>query len=121
MRHSAVYNYKCNCRALYIDNTKLQLFGRVPQNQGVSFRTANHSAKDDNSAIWDHCDNINHAFLPDNFTVIDSCPHSIDLRTLESLHIYSDQSTLNSDKGATALKCSILYVLSQITCSSLAT
>ena len=90
----------CDCSQQYIGSTKLQLFRRVSQHRGVSFRTGRPLAKPDNSAIRDHCNHLNHVFNAENFTVIDTCRNSHDLRILESLCIFSEHPSLKSDKCA---------------------
>ena len=104
LRSSVIYQYECHCcQQCYIGSTQLQLFRRIAQHEGVSFRTFRHLSKPDFSSIRLHCETQNHPFNRKSFTVIDSCNSKTDLKLLESLHISQKHPSLNTSKIATPL------------------
>ena len=105
LRSCVVYKYKCHCcQQCYIGSTQLQMFRRIAQHKGVSFRTNRPLAKLDFSSIRDHCNNENHSFKVDNFSIVDSCLFSYDLKLLESIVINQEKPALNRNKLATPLQ-----------------
>lgn len=103
MRSSVIYEYKCDCcQQSYIGSTTLQMFRRIAQHKGVSFRTGQQLSKPDNSSIRDHCFNKDHPLKTKNFSIIGNCT-SCDLRTLESIFIQKLKPTLNSNQSAVIL------------------
>ena len=104
MRSSVVYKYTCDCcQQSYIGSTTLQLFRRSAQYKGVSFRTDTRLTKPDNSAIRDHCLNLDHRFDSSNFEVIGSSFYDRDLRILEAIFIKTQKSGLNNYQNSLAL------------------
>ena len=103
VRSSIIYKYTCNCSLQYIGSTQLQLFRRVSQHKGVSFRTGIPLSKPDQSAIRDHCNSHNHKFDENNFTIVDHCQYKTDLQILETLHIHTELPSLNGNQHATTL------------------
>ena len=88
MRSNVIYQYKCDCDQSYIGSTTVQLFIRCAQHRGFSHRTGRPLSRPSNSSIRDHCDESNHRFKTDKFSIIGSTHNSHDLRILESIYIY---------------------------------
>ena len=104
MRSSVVYEYTCDCcQQSYIGSTSLQLFRRCAQHKGVSFRTNTVLTRPDNSAIRDHCYQLDHRFKLENFKIIDSAPYEKDLRILEALYIKTQKPSINSNQNSLML------------------
>ena len=80
-----------------------QLFRRVSQHRGVSFRIGIPLSKPDNSAIRDSCNSHNHQREQNNFTVIDHCHNNSSLHILEFLHTHIDRPALNANQYAVSL------------------
>ena len=96
MRSGVVYEYKCDsCIQSYIGSTSVNMFIRIAQHRGVSYRTDRFLAKPTKSSIRDHCDGENHQFKLDNFTVRDSTHNTTDLRILESIYIRRYRPQMN--------------------------
>ena len=105
MSSSIIYKYTCDCSLQYIGSTQLQLFRRVSQHRGVSFRTGIPLSKPNNSAIRDHCNSNNHQIEPRSFTVLDHCHNRADLHILETLHIHMERPSLSSNQYAVNTLC----------------
>ena len=104
LRSRIVYKYTCHCcTQCYIGSSTLQMFRRVAQHKGVSFRTNRPLSKPDISSIREHCDSKNHAFRTDNFSILASCQINHNLKLLESLYIHNNKPVLNKNKVATPL------------------
>ena len=96
LRSSVVYQYMCDCcEQSYIGSTKLQMFYRCSQHCSVSHRTGRHITKSMSSSIRLHSQNHDHPFKLSNFTILDSCNSTDELRILESLYINKLKPTLN--------------------------
>ena len=94
MSSSLIYKYTCDCSLQYIGSTQLQLFRRVSQHRGVSFRTGIPLSKQDNSVIRDHCNSHNHQIELSSLAVLDHCHNRDDLHILETLHIHVQRPLL---------------------------
>ena len=97
VRTSLIYKYTCDCcQQSYIGSTTLQLFRRCAQRRGASLKTGRFltRARPDNSAIRDHCFNLNHPFKMSNFYIIDTAEKLLDLRILESIHIINNRTDM---------------------------
>ena len=104
VRSNTIYKYVCHCcQQCYIGSSQLQMFRRVAQHKGVSFRTNRPLTKPDFSSIREHCNDKDHIFKIDNFSILDSCYSKIDLKLLESIHIHIEKPSLNKNKLATPL------------------
>ena len=88
----------------YIESTQLQMFRRIAQHKGVSFRINRPLTKLDFSPIREHCDTLNHPFKIDRFSKVDCCLINCDLKLLESIIIYNDKLALNRNKLASHYK-----------------
>ena len=61
LRSSIVYKYTCHCcQQCYIGSSQLQMFRRIAQHKGVSFRTNRPLNKVDFSSIREHCNEADH-------------------------------------------------------------
>lgn len=101
---SVVYNFSCaSCDASYIGSTKRALYSRVLQHQGRSFRTGLPITRPDPSAIRTHFETCKTDFSLENFKVIGKVNNILDLRILESLHIFKRRPNLNNNASAMPL------------------
>ena len=103
MRSNVIYTYKCDCSQSYIGSTSVQLFVRVSQHRGVSFRTGQMLTRPNSSSIRDHCESHNHRFKSQNFSILDYHSNTYSLRQLESLFIHSYKPELNECNFAVPL------------------
>ena len=104
MRSHVIYEYICDCcMQSYIGSTAVQLFKRVPQHQGVSFRTGRPLNSMSHSSIRDHCNSLDHRFKIDNFKIIDTHSNPYDLRTLEAIHIGNSHPSINDNQAVVPL------------------
>ena len=106
LRSMIVYKYECGgCNATYIGKTSRNLFMRIHEHRGYSFRSQNFKLTSPmNSPIRDHCEKTNHNFCINNFKVIDSSNNNIDLNIIESLNIWSERPSLNDYSCSTELE-----------------
>ena len=107
VRSSVIYQYTCDCcQQSYIGSTALQLFRRLSQHRGISFRTGTMLTRRDNSAIRGRCFNSDHPFKISNFSIVDSTALLLNLRILESIHIYRNNPEINNYQTATTVSIS---------------
>ena len=92
-----VYNFSCaSCGASYVGSTIRNLHIRIQQHLGKSVRTGKFLTNPDSSPIREHslaCDTL---VTSDSFSIIGKTSSSLDLRILESLHIFQRKPSLNS-------------------------
>ena len=101
---SIVYLFSCaSCDASYVGSTKRALYNRVSQHQGRSFRTGLPLTRPDPSAIRSHSETCNARFTLENFKIIGRESNIVDLRLLESLHIFKRKPNLNDNASAIPL------------------
>ena len=101
---SVVYNFSCaSCDASYIGSTKRALYSRVLQHQGRSFRTGRPLTRPDPSPIRSHSETCKTDFSLEHFKVIGKVNNILDLRILESLHIFRRRPNLNINASAIPL------------------
>ena len=104
LRSCVIYKYECHCcQQCYIGSSSLQMFRRVAQHRGVSFRTNRPLNKVDFSSIREHCHEKDHRFQIDNFSILSTCNSKNDLKLLESIYIHNEKPSLNRNKLATPL------------------
>ena len=99
---SIIYQYSCPnaCGSGYIGMTARNLYMRIGEHAGKSFRTGNAISTPVHSTISDHnitClpsgpDNVN----INNFKILYSCNSTYDLTICESLHIHKIKPQLNN-------------------------
>ena len=94
---SVVYQFCCaSCGASYIGSTLRNLHSRIQQHLGKSVRTGKFLFSPDPSPIRDHslaCDTL---VTAENFSILGRTNFALDLRILESLHIFSKKPSLNN-------------------------
>jgi len=97
LRSSIVYKFTCgSCDATYIGKTSRNLFMRIEEHKGFSFRNTNYKlTRPNKSSIRSHCEAKNHSFSSENFEILDSSPFDFDLIILESLWIWKEKPNLN--------------------------
>ena len=101
MLSSVIYLYRCanNCASgAYVGMTSRNLYNRVAEHGGRSFRTGKHLSHPPHSAIREHAGNSQCA-SPVNinsFKIVTSSTNPSDLRLLESLYIYKLKPPLNN-------------------------
>ena len=94
---NVVYQYSCgSCPATYIGKTARHLRQRVCEHLGISARTGSALQVKIQSAIRDHSEQSGHPLHPDNFKIISTADHPLDLNTLEELCISIHKPTLNT-------------------------
>ena len=103
MRSSIVYQYSCeSCSHLYIGSSTRNLYMRMSEHQGKSFRTGNLVQKT-NSSIFDHKFSCDTQINSDNFKILDYSSSEFRLRILESLYIHKERPQLNDMQSAMPL------------------
>ena len=101
MRSSLIYKYSCvQCASEYIGSTTRLLASRVAEHSGRSLRTNRILAHPSHSNIREHAQTCGTPITIDNFTILDSCSNTNDLRILESLYIFKDRPVLNNMQSA---------------------
>jgi len=101
LRSSLVYEFSCaQCASVYIGSTVRTLMTRVGEHAGRSFRTDSILKCPQHSNIRNHCEQCNTPIKIDNFEIIDSASSPIDVRILESLHIFKAKPALNDSQSA---------------------
>ena len=104
MRGSLVYKFSCiRCMSEYIGSTTRLLHVRVAEHAGRSFRTNRPLSVPPHSNIRHHTEQCGAPISIDHFSIIDTCSNQIDLRILESLHIFKSKPSLNSMNSAAPL------------------
>lgn len=97
MLNSVIYDFGCEqCSSHYVGMTTRNFFMRLAEHAGRSFRTNIPLSTPPHSAIRDHTSNCNSPISINQFKIIDSCSNPIDLRILESLHIFTRKPVLNN-------------------------
>lgn len=105
MLSSVVYKFCCeHCSSGYVGMTSHNLYKRVAEHAGRSFRTGSNLSVPPHSAIRDHSNNCNIPINLNSFTILDSASNAIDLRILESLHIVQVKPSLNNTNSSFPLK-----------------
>ena len=87
MTSGVIYKYSCDCFQSYIGSTAVNLYIRMSQHMGLSYRTGNSLSRPPKSSIREHTARCGNPINKDNFTVIDREPEEASLRILETLHI----------------------------------
>ena len=97
MRSNVIYKFSCaNCASDYIGMTSRNLFIRICEHAGISFRTNLVLSQPPYSAVREHARSCNNIPNQDHFKIIDSSNNSLDLKLLESLHIQKLKPSLNN-------------------------
>ena len=94
---TVVYEFCCaSCGASYVGSTVRNLHSRIQQHLGKSVRTGKFLVKPDPSPIREHslaCDTL---VRGEHFSILGKACSHLDLRILESLHIYDRRPSLNN-------------------------
>ena len=97
MLSSIVYNYCCErCSSSYVGATSRNLYMRVAEHTGKSFRTGRDLASPPNSVIRDHAQQCDVRVSLQNFQVLGTTNSFSDLFILESIHIVKKKPVLNN-------------------------
>jgi len=94
---TVVYEFCCaSCGASYVGSTLRNLHSRIQQHLGKSVRTGIFLTSPDPSPIRDHSLTCDTLVTPDNFSILGKTSSSLDIRILESLHIFQRHPSLNN-------------------------
>ena len=104
LQSDIIYKYACGvCNDTYIGLTAKIYRFRISQQLGISHRTSRRLATVVKSAPRHHAEASDHPIFSSNFKIITKAPHTLDIRTLESLYMHTESPSLNKDKFATKL------------------
>ena len=96
MLSSVIYHFSCGqCPSDYVSMTSRNLYMRIAEHAGRSYRSNRNLASPPHSSIRDHTEQCNVPITLDNFKILDYSSNSSDLRILESLHIFKTKPSLN--------------------------
>ena len=102
---SVVYEFSCaSCGASYVGSTLRNLHSRIQQHLGKSVRTGKFLTNPDPSPIRDHSLSCDTPVRSDNFSILGKTSSPLDLRILESLHIFDRRPSLNNMSSSFALQ-----------------
>ena len=97
MLSSVIYKFSCSqCESDYVGMTSRNLYMRISEHMGKSFRTGAFLAHPPHSAIREHSNTCNNKIHSSNFKILASASCTIDLKILESLHITKSKPVLNN-------------------------
>ena len=86
---SLVYKFCCaRCASEYIGSTTRTVHTRVAEHAGRSFRTGSILSVSPHSMVRTHSESCGVPVTLDDFYIISSTSSAIDLRILESMHIF---------------------------------
>ena len=101
MRANLVYQFSCErCSHDYIGSTSRNLYMRVAEHAGVSFRSNIPLNKSPNSSIRDHCNKCKSSIDISKFKILNSPVSKSHLQILESLYIRKLKPRINDDNSA---------------------
>ena len=99
-----IYKFCCpSCGGSYIGSTNVRLKTRVCQHLGISDRTGRMSLSPPQSSVRDHSLQCDTPFSISDFSILGRAQTAMDLRILESLHIFKERPTLNGKNSAAPL------------------
>ena len=105
---SVIYSFSCErCSSDYVGMTARNLYKRVAEHAGSSFRTNIPLSQPPHSSIREHTSICNSPISINQFKIIDSTSNLTELKILESLHIISRKPVLNNTNSSYPLKISI--------------
>ena len=100
LRSNIVYKFSCEqCSSEYVGSTTRTLNVRTCEHVGKSFRTGIPLTTPSNSSIRSHAEICSGDISLDNFSIIGSA-NGLDLKILESLHIFKLKPILNDMQSA---------------------
>ena len=101
MLAGVVYEYCCPaCGMRYVGSTLRNLYVRVSEHAGRSFRTDLPLSNPPQSSIRCHADSCDVSVKQEHFRIIGNAKFNTDLRILESLHIFKSKPRLNDTRSA---------------------
>ena len=101
MISSAVYKYSCDiCSSDYVGVTSRNLYMRVAEHGGRSFRTNIPLTHPPHSVVREHSEWCGGGVALPNFSILACASNSVDLKILESLYIKQDKPILNSQNSS---------------------
>jgi len=104
LRSCVVYQFKCSrCNSRYVGSTTRSLQHRILEHMGKSYRTGVLLSSPSPSAIREHCYSTGHPLTQQDFHILTSASHRLDLITLESLFISRMKPDLNNTTTAIQL------------------
>ena len=105
MLSSIIYKFSCEqCSSSYVGMTSRNFYKRIAEHSGRSFRTNSLLSHPPHSAIRDHTSSCQSPISINQFKVIDSSSSLLDLKILESLHIFNSKPSLNNTSCSFPLK-----------------
>ena len=100
-----IYKFCCpSCGGSYIGSTNARLKTRVCQHLGISDRTGRMMTSPSQSSVRDHSHQCDTPFSITDFSIIGRAHTAMDLRILESLHIFKERPSLNGKNSAVPLR-----------------
>ena len=97
LRSNVIYQFNCrSCNATYIGCTRQKSKIRFHQHLGTSHRTNRPLSNPMHSLPRKHAEDNDHPIKLTDFNIIDYAASSSDLFLLESLHIYKNKPSINS-------------------------
>ena len=104
MQANLIYKFSCErCSHGYVGSTRRNLYMRIAEHAGRSFRTGTLLTNPPNSSIRDHCDTCNSNINISNFKILNSTDSKHFLLTLESLYIKKLKPSLNDTSSSAPL------------------
>ena len=98
---SLVYEFSCaQCASEYVGSTTRTLHTKVTEHAGRSFRTGSILSVPPHSMVRTHSESCEVPVTLDYFCIIGSTSSAIDLRILESLHIFKLKPVLNDSQSS---------------------
>lgn len=104
---SVIYQFSCSqCESCYVGMTSRNIYKRVAEHAGVSFRTGARLSQPPHSAVREHANNCNTPVSLDSFKILNSASNPSDLRIIESLYIFKLKPPLNNTLSSYPLRIS---------------
>ena len=98
MQSSLIYMFSCDqTGSSYIGETRRHLFERIADHRGMSWRTDRPLSAPLHSNIREHTLSCQCTLKFDNFKILTTAKHDLDLKILESLYILKNKPNLNSN------------------------
>jgi len=101
VRSSVIYKFSCEqCSSGYVGSTTRSLLVRVSEHAGRSHRTGSRLTSPPASNIRDHAEVCGSPITLQQFSILSQSNNNLDIRILESLYIYKQSPTINSQQSA---------------------
>ena len=106
MRSSVCYKYCCaRCGASYVGMSSRNIYQRIAEHRGVSYRTGRLLQSPPHSNVRLHADECNINISHSHFKILSSAKSEIDLKIIESLYINMIKPKLNEMISSYPLQC----------------